>query len=76
MLKMFPEDGEEDAMFVARCKKFSRHNIRQERTLILSTHRVYLLSGSEIHGIFEIKYLKYIVKSKKSSEFLLYFTDE
>lgn len=76
---LFPDDNQynEMHMLTMKCKKISRWNQAQDRILLLSTHFIYLLNDkSEVRKNQGISRLKYIVKSTKSNEILLYFTDE
>ena len=76
---LFPEDNQynEAHMLSMNCKKLSRWNQALDRILLLSTHFIYLLNEkSEVRKNQGISRLKYIVKSTKSNEILLYFTDE
>lgn len=43
---LFPDDNDldESMMHLCKGKKFSNFNLKQDRTVILSTHVIYLLS--------------------------------
>lgn len=79
MNSLFPQDNDldEEAMFVAKCKKISNWGIGSDRVLILSTHYIYLLSSKEIKKKVSITEVKYFVKSTVASckEILLFFRE-
>ena len=48
--ELFPKNNEgknESVMYIGKCSKFSRYNMKQERILIVSTQGVYLLTGGK-----------------------------
>jgi hypothetical protein len=59
-------------MFVGKCKKLSAFGIGSDRIIILSTHRIYLLSSKEVRLKMDIKKLDFFIKSLKSNEFILF----
>ena len=48
MRTLFPEDGDEEPLFVDKVKKFSNWGIGQDRVVVLSTHVIYILSTKEV----------------------------
>ena len=48
--ELFPKNNEgknESVMYIGKCSKFSRYNMKQDRILILSTQGVYLITGGK-----------------------------
>ena len=78
LLKIIQVDKKlkEEIIQVQACKKLTRWGINQNRQLLLSTHFIYLVDKTKLKYKISIKELKYIVKSKKSEQFLLYFQTE
>ena len=76
--KMFPPGNPagEYFMFAQECYKISRYNMNQKRILMLSNLSIYLLTETEARRAVPISLLKYIIKSLKGPELLLYFTNE
>jgi hypothetical protein len=46
LLQLVPEDNplDEEVLFVAKAKKLSNWDIKQDRIIVLSTHHLFLLS--------------------------------
>ncbi len=78
LLKIIPENNklDEEILLVQACKKVSRWGINQNRQVILSTHFIYLIDKTVRKQKISINELKYIVKSKKNDQFILYFLNE
>ena len=76
--QMFPSAGKggEKFMFATQGQKISRYNIAQDRIIMLSSTTVYLLTEREARRSMPISHLKYIIRSLKSGEVLLYFADD
>ena len=49
MEESFPEDGPEQVLFMAKCKKFNRHGMSQDRVFVLSTTKVSLFSPKKMN---------------------------
>jgi len=60
-------------MFLAKCKKYNRFGISQDRIFVLSTTKVSLFSSRKCHTELRIADLRYIIQSMQSKEFVLQF---
>ena len=76
--ELFPKNNEgknESVMYIGKCAKFSRYGMKQDRTLIMSTEGVYLLTGRRVSARHVFSELHCIVKSLHSKEFVLCFVN-
>lgn len=70
------EEQNEVEMCHFRCNKISPFNRPTLRTIVLSTHSVFLLSATDVRTKHAIKKLSYIVRSQKSDEIMLFFAEK
>ena len=70
------EDKNEVEMCHFKCNKISPFNRLTLRTIVLSTHTVYLLSATDVRTRHSIAKLSYIIKSQKSDEIMLFFAEK
>ena len=76
--QIFPKNnkGGETVIYIDKCKKFSRHNLGQERIFLMSTAAIYLVTKAKVHSKFLIVDLRYIIEALQSNEFILHFSNE
>jgi|APSaa5957512535_1039671.scaffolds.fasta_scaffold1050412_1 hypothetical protein len=49
--ELFPKNNKgknESVVYISKCSKFSRYNMKQDRVIIQSTQAIYLLTGRKV----------------------------